>query len=88
MPEDLPEAAEEVLLEHLLLRVIRVPNPGSLTRSLLTFSAPRVMTVANSSDIDGQIAILFHCMANLTFYLLKVANMLTVDRHLRYPGKL
>jgi len=27
-------------------------------------------------------------MANLTVYLLKVANLRTVDRHLRYPGKL
>jgi len=27
-------------------------------------------------------------MANLTDYLLKVANLRTVDRHLRYPGKL
>ena len=27
-------------------------------------------------------------MANLTVYLLKVANLRTVDRHLRYPGNL
>jgi len=26
-------------------------------------------------------------MANLTVYLLKVANLRSVDRHLRYPGK-
>jgi len=46
------------------------------------------MTVANSSEIDGRITILYHCMATLTVYLLKVANLRTVDRHLRYPGKL
>jgi len=27
-------------------------------------------------------------MANLTVYLLMVANLRTVDHHLRYPGKL
>jgi len=46
------------------------------------------MAVANSQELDGRIAILYHCMASLTIYLLKVANLRTVDRHLRYPGKL
>ena len=31
---------------------------------------------------------LYHCMANLMVYLLKVSNSRRVDRHLRYPGKL
>jgi len=34
------------------------------------------------------IAILYPCMANLTVYLLKVANLRTVDLHWRYPGNL
>jgi hypothetical protein len=33
------------------------------------------MAVANSREIDGRIAVLYHCMANLTVYLLKVANL-------------
>jgi len=44
------------------------------------------MAVANSSEIDGRIAILYHLMTDLTVYLLKVANLRTVGRHLRYPG--
>jgi len=31
---------------------------------------------------------LYHCMANLTVYLLKVSNSRRVDRHLRYRGEL
>jgi hypothetical protein len=31
---------------------------------------------------------LYHCMANLTIYLLEVSNSRCFDRHLRYPGKL
>jgi len=38
--------------------------------------------------IDGRIAISYHCMANLTVYLLNVSNSRRVDRHLRYPGEL
>jgi len=38
--------------------------------------------------MEYRIAILYHCMANLTIYLLKVEHLRTVDRHLRYPGKL
>ena len=30
----------------------------------------------------------YHCMANLTVYLLKVSDSRRVDRHLRYPGTL
>jgi len=46
------------------------------------------MAVANSEVIDCRIAMLYHCMANLTVYLLGSANLRSVDRHLRYPGKL
>ena len=45
------------------------------------------MAVANNCE-HGRIAILYNHMANLTVYLLKVANLRTVDRHLRYPGKI
>jgi hypothetical protein len=38
--------------------------------------------------IDGRIAILYYCMANLTIYLLKVANLRTAYHDLRYPGTL
>jgi len=46
------------------------------------------MTVANSCEADGRIAIWYRCMANLTVYLLKVSNSRRVDRHVRYPGNL
>jgi hypothetical protein len=38
--------------------------------------------------MDSRIAILYHCMANLTVYLLKVANLHTGDRHLGHTGEL
>ena len=46
------------------------------------------MAAANSWEIDGRITILYHCMANLTVYLLKVSNSRHVDRRARYAGKL
>jgi len=46
------------------------------------------MAAANSGEIDGRIAILYHCMAHLTVYLLEASNSKSVARHLRYPGKL
>jgi hypothetical protein len=36
-------------------------------------------------NLDDRMAILCHCMANLTVYLLKIAKLRTVDRHSRYP---
>jgi hypothetical protein len=45
------------------------------------------MAVANSSVIDGRIAILQHCMANLTVYLLESSDSKSVDSHFEVPWK-
>jgi hypothetical protein len=36
------------------------------------------MAVANSREIDGRIAILYNCVANLSVYLLKVALLTAI----------
>ena len=41
------------------------------------------MAVVKSGEIDGRIAMLYHCMANLIVYFSRFDN-----RHLRWPGKL
>jgi hypothetical protein len=58
------------------------------SRRSSNFSRVPQMAVADSREIDSRIAILYHCMANLTFYLLESSDSKSVDRHLRYPGNL
>ena len=68
--------------------IITPPRPAAFFPSTYTAFQGTSKTVANSREIDGHIAILYRCVANLTVYLLKVSNSRRVDRHLRYPGKL
>ena len=80
-------AAEELAEEALALAAVIGGNPTADQKA-----GPPTQYLKLRSPIleklDGRIAILYRCMANLTVYLLKVSNSRRIDRHLRYPGKL
>jgi hypothetical protein len=73
--------ADGYAIAHAVLKGVAKVGSSQLSR------VPQ-MAVANCRVQDGRIAMLYHRMANLTVYLLKGANLRSVDRHLRYPGKL